>query len=219
MSFLSELLRDHESKQRLPARCARATSGRPESGVVHEVRHGGDRLHVTQRFSGAQRLPSQPSNSAGRDRGLGPDARADSDRDRLAGAAATAGTQAQLRALARKLVDAGAPGVVVRVDDGRGRPVEIAEQASGTRRDARLAAGDEFRMGSNTKTVMATLVLRLVADGRLALNDPVGKWLPGQVPQGDAITLLNHTNGLKRTIQIKDRATGHGRSLDARPWT
>lgn len=106
---------------------------------------------------------------------------------------------AEIQRLARKLVQAGAPGVIVRVDDGRGRPVEIAEQAPWTRRDHLLEAGDEFRMGSNTKTMMATLVLQLVAEGRLALTDPVAKWLPGKVPNGGAITLrmlLNHTSGL-----------------------
>ncbi|WP_231332712.1 serine hydrolase domain-containing protein [Actinomadura graeca] len=115
-------------------------------------------------------------------------------------ARAGAGTQrAQLLRLARNLVDAGAPGVIVRVDDGAGRPVEIAEQAAWTRRDHPLQAGDEFRMGSNTKPMIATLVLQLAAEGRLALGDPVEKWLPGQVPGGEAITLrmlLNHTSGL-----------------------
>ncbi|MFB7187256.1 serine hydrolase domain-containing protein [Streptomyces sp. NPDC056178] len=117
-------------------------------------------------------------------------------------ASARSGAEAQrarLTLLARKLVDAGAPGVIVRVDDGRGRPVEITEQAPWAEQDHRLDVGDEFRMGSNTKTMMATLVLQLVAENELALNDPVEKWLPGRVPNGGAITLrmlLNHTSGL-----------------------
>ncbi|MEU8578779.1 serine hydrolase domain-containing protein [Streptomyces asoensis] len=108
-------------------------------------------------------------------------------------------THAHLRALARELVEEGVPGVIVRVDDGEGRPVEIAEQAAWTRKDHRLRADDEVREASSTKTVMATLVLQLVAEHRLALTDPVGKWLPGQVRNGGAITLrmlLNHTSGL-----------------------
>ncbi|WP_344071680.1 serine hydrolase domain-containing protein [Streptomyces crystallinus] len=90
--------------------------------------------------------------------------------------------------------------MIVRVDDGRGRPVEVVEQARWARKGHRLKAGDEFRMGSNTKTMMATLVLQLVAQDRLALTDPVEKWLPGRVPDGRAITLrmlLNHTSGLR----------------------
>jgi D-alanyl-D-alanine carboxypeptidase len=105
----------------------------------------------------------------------------------------------QLRQLARDLVAAGAPGVVVRVDDGHGRPVEIAEQADWSRRDHQLRPDDEFREASNTKTMMATLVLQLVAERKLSLTDPVEKWLPGKVPNGTAITLrmlLNHTSGL-----------------------
>lgn len=115
------------------------------------------------------------------------------------GSGTTSQQRAQLTQLARELVAAGAPGVVVRVDDGHGRPLEITEQAPWTRPDHRLRAGDEFRMGSSTKTVMATLVLQLVGEGKLALTDPVDTWLPGQIPNGRAITLrmlLNHTSGL-----------------------
>ncbi|WP_344928731.1 serine hydrolase domain-containing protein, partial [Streptosporangium carneum] len=129
--------------------------------------------------------------------------------------------RAQLQQLARNLVDAGAPGVIVRVDDGRGRPVEIAAQATWTRGDHLLKAGDEFRMGSNTKTMIATLVLQLVAEGRLALTDPVEKWLPGKVPNGRAITLrmlLNHTSGLfDYTEDASLRPSILGR--DRRQWT
>jgi D-alanyl-D-alanine carboxypeptidase len=97
------------------------------------------------------------------------------------------------------VVEAGAPGVIVRVDDGGGRPIRIAEQAAWTRSDHLLGAGDAYRMGSNTKTMTATLVLQLADEGRLALTDTVDRWLPGRVPNGTAITLrmlLNHTSGL-----------------------
>ncbi|MEU9190622.1 serine hydrolase domain-containing protein [Streptomyces sp. NPDC048484] len=118
-----------------------------------------------------------------------------------------AAQKAQLEKLAQQDVDAGAPGVVVRVDKGNdkgkgkgnGRVIEIARQASWTRSDHTLAASDRFRMGSNTKTMVAAVILQLVAEHRLQLTDPVGKWLPGLVPNGGAITmrmLLNHTSGL-----------------------
>ncbi|MFI6504914.1 serine hydrolase domain-containing protein [Nonomuraea typhae] len=131
----------------------------------------------------------------------------------------TAGNE--LRKLARELVAAGAPGVIVRVDDGRGRPVEIAEQAAWTRRDHLLKADDEFRVASNTKTMTATLVLQLAAEGKLALTDPVEKWLPGKVPNGGAITLrmlLNHTSGLfDYTTDPAIRPSMLGK--DRRRWT
>src|SRR4051812_37009289 len=92
---------------------------------------------------------------------------------------------AQLQDLARKLVAAGAPGVIVRVDAGRGRPIEITAQAPWAKKDHLLKAGDEYRVASNTKTMIATIVLQLAAEGRLALSDPVEKWLPGKVPGGE----------------------------------
>lgn len=48
-----------------------------------------------------------------------------------------------------------------------------------------------FRVGSITKTFVATVVLQLAGEGRLRLDDTVEVWLPGVVPGGDGITLLN----------------------------
>ncbi|WP_106400865.1 serine hydrolase domain-containing protein [Actinocorallia populi] len=133
----------------------------------------------------------------------------------------TGAQHARLQELAETLIDAGAPGVIVRVDDGGGRPVEIAEQAPWTRRDHLLRAGDEYRMGSSTKTMMAALVLQLAAEGVLALTDSVEKWLPGKVPGGEAVTLrmlLNHTSGLfDYTEDPVIRPSMIGR--DRRRWT
>jgi D-alanyl-D-alanine carboxypeptidase len=60
-----------------------------------------------------------------------------------------------------------------------------------------------FRMGSNTKTFVAVVVLQLVAEGRLSLDDTVQRWLPGVVTgngnNGAAVTvrqLLQHTSGI-----------------------
>jgi CubicO group peptidase (beta-lactamase class C family) len=67
---------------------------------------------------------------------------------------------------------------------------------------ARLAAVDPYgrsAIGSVTKTFVATVVLQLVAEGKLGLDDSVERRLPGIVPNGAAITLrmlLNHTSGL-----------------------
>ncbi|WP_107102358.1 serine hydrolase domain-containing protein [Streptomyces phaeochromogenes] len=127
----------------------------------------------------------------------------------------------RLATLAQRDVNAGAPGVIVRVDKGNGRPIEIARQAPWTRADHTLAADDQFRMGSNTKTMVATVVLQLVAEHRLKLTDPVEKWLPGLIPNGAAITvrmLLNHTSGLFNYLIDPDvfkAFTGR----DTRAWT
>ena len=50
-----------------------------------------------------------------------------------------------------------------------------------------------------TKPFVATLVLQLVAEGRLSLADTVERWLPGILPYGNQVTirqLLNHTSGI-----------------------
>jgi D-alanyl-D-alanine carboxypeptidase len=62
---------------------------------------------------------------------------------------------------------------------------------------------DRYRVGSITKTFVATVVLQLEAEGRLSLDDTVDEWLPGVVEgngnHGESITLrqlLNHTSGV-----------------------
>ena len=59
------------------------------------------------------------------------------------------------------------------------------------------------RAGSNTKTFTAVVVLQLVAEGRVELDAPIERYLPGLVRgegiDGNAITvrqLLQHTSGL-----------------------
>jgi D-alanyl-D-alanine carboxypeptidase len=47
---------------------------------------------------------------------------------------------------------------------------------------------DLFRVGSNTKTMTATVILQLVEEGKLKLNDPISKFEPG-VPNGKNITI------------------------------
>src|SRR5688572_32428551 len=41
--------------------------------------------------------------------------------------------------------------------------------------------GSHFRIGSNTKTFIATVILQLEAEGKLSLDDTVERWLPGVV--------------------------------------
>jgi CubicO group peptidase (beta-lactamase class C family) len=97
-----------------------------------------------------------------------------------------------------RVVEAGAPGVVVLVRIGE-RTWQGASGLSdlGAHRPAR--AGDRFRVGSVTKSFVATVVLQLVGEGRLGLDDTLERWLPGLVPGGERITvreLLQHTSGL-----------------------
>jgi D-alanyl-D-alanine carboxypeptidase len=113
----------------------------------------------------------------------------------------------QLVAVADQAIAAGVPGVVVRVDNGHGPVVSFARQGVWNTDDHVLRASDTFRMGSNTKTVTAVLVLQLVAEHRLRLDDAVEKWLPGAVPNGARITLrmlLNHTSGIADSAYTRE---------------
>ena len=47
---------------------------------------------------------------------------------------------------------------------------------------------DVFRIGSNTKTMTATVILQLVQEGKLGLQDPISKFRP-DVPNGENITI------------------------------
>jgi D-alanyl-D-alanine carboxypeptidase len=60
--------------------------------------------------------------------------------------------------------------------------------------------GARFRIGSITKTFTATVVLQLAAEGRLRLDEPISRYLPGFLPAAYAqVTvrhLLDHRTGL-----------------------
>jgi len=107
-------------------------------------------------------------------------------------------SEPKLRRALDGFVGAGVPGAIVLVRDGN----ETVRMASGYRNLAAktpLRPTDRFRVGSVTKSFVATIVLQLVGEDKLALDDTVERWLPGLVPNGELITvreLLNHTSGL-----------------------
>ncbi|MFC9791581.1 serine hydrolase domain-containing protein [Streptomyces sp. NPDC127584] len=112
----------------------------------------------------------------------------------LAAAPAPARDHAATRAALQAAVDSGVPGAVAQARDGRGDWTGTAGERGGK---------DRFRVGSITKTFVATVLLQLQAEGRIDLDDPVEKWLPGVVRgnghDGRKITvrqLLNHTSGI-----------------------
>ena len=103
-----------------------------------------------------------------------------------------------LSQLAKGLNAAGAPGAVVLVRDTEGVKAAAAGFAN-LRTKERMRVDHAFRVGSITKTFVATVVLQLSAEGTLEIDDAIERWLPGLVPNGHAITLrqlLNHTSGI-----------------------
>ncbi|MFJ4616642.1 serine hydrolase domain-containing protein [Streptomyces sp. NPDC088812] len=74
-----------------------------------------------------------------------------------------------------------------------------------------VTAHDKVRIGSVTKVFVATVVLQLVAEGRIALDVPVRRVLPGLLPaRYAAVTvanLLNHTSGLPDHVGVPEPET------------
>ncbi|MEU8512473.1 serine hydrolase domain-containing protein [Kitasatospora sp. NPDC048722] len=128
----------------------------------------------------------------------------------LAEPAVAGGHDGVQRVLDRAVAEGGLPGAVAEVRDGRRRwygDAGVADTATGRARHPQ----DRFRIGSTTKTFVATVVLQLAAEGRLSLDDSVGRWLPGLVDgpgyQPDRITvrqLLDHTSGVFNYVMDED---------------
>ncbi len=125
----------------------------------------------------------------------------------LAGVAMAAGLAAapasaepdrdDVRQALAELTATGMAGVQVRVQEGRDNWTEVA----GVERlgdDDPVPANGRFRVGSITKTFVATVVLQLVDEGKLTLDDPVVTHLPEYTldPRITVRMLLNHSSGL-----------------------
>ncbi|MEC3981419.1 serine hydrolase domain-containing protein [Amycolatopsis sp. H20-H5] len=117
---------------------------------------------------------------------------------------ASAGQRAdQVRDAVRELVSPGGfPGAVAYFRTGgttRRLGAGVADLATGEP----ATPGLRFRIASNTKSFVATVLLQLAGEGEVSLDDSIERWLPGTV-RGPGYTpseitlrmLLNHTSGL-----------------------
>jgi D-alanyl-D-alanine carboxypeptidase len=109
---------------------------------------------------------------------------------------------------AEGVLAAGAPGIQVEYRDTRKPGASWAlRRGDGDLVDgAPVPVGASFRIGSVTKTFLATAVLQADEEGRLSLGDSLARWLPGALPRLDesAITvrmLLDHTSGVPDPTQ------------------
>jgi len=72
--------------------------------------------------------------------------------------------------------------------------------------DVKADGGSMFRTGSITKQFTAAAIMRLVEQGKVGLDDPITKHVPGYNTQGREITvrhLLTHTSGIKSYTEVK----------------
>lgn len=109
-------------------------------------------------------------------------------------------TSSQLRALIKQ---DGYPAALASVREPSGRVRNATAGVGDLRTREPVPVDGEVRIGSNTKTFTAVVVLQLVAEGKLELDAPVERYLPklvrGEGIDGNAITirqLLQHTSGL-----------------------
>ena len=103
-----------------------------------------------------------------------------------------------LRQALDRYVATGVPGAVVLVRDGD-RTTRLTSGVDRLESNESVRATDRFRVGSITKTYVATVLLQLVGERRVSLEDTVERWLPGRVPNGRNVTvrqLMTHTSGL-----------------------
>jgi D-alanyl-D-alanine carboxypeptidase len=112
-----------------------------------------------------------------------------------------------------------APGATAYVAGPKGVWVGLAG-LSNVKTGASMRPDARVRLESVSKLWTATVILKLVGEGRMRLDDTVARWLPGLLPNGNQITvneLLSMTSGMIDTndlleapmyygAQIKDRA-------------
>ncbi|MCL7381346.1 serine hydrolase [Streptomyces sp. 35G-GA-8] len=97
----------------------------------------------------------------------------------------------------------GLPAALAGVNDREGRTRTYTAGVGDLATEARVPADGQVRIGSNTKTFTAVVVLQLVGEGKIGLDATVDTYLPGVV-RGKGIDgrrisvrqLLQHTSGL-----------------------
>ncbi|QJR35683.1 beta-lactamase family protein [Gemmatimonas groenlandica] len=113
------------------------------------------------------------------------------------------------------------PGVVVNVRLADGRSYTLTSGVADLETKRTITPTDHFRVGSITKTMVATIILQLHDEGRLSIDSTVAKYLPNVVPNGDRMTVrqvLNHSAGL--ASYTDDEAFTASLIADpARTWT
>ena len=121
----------------------------------------------------------------------------------VASAAPSKGEAESLKSRAQGLVDAGYPAVLAAVTDSKGESAGVAVGKGSLEAGQAPPLDGEVRIGSNTKTFVAVVVMQMVQEGKVGLDEPIETYLPGLIKgegvDGSKITvrqLLQHTSGL-----------------------
>ncbi|MFJ4189556.1 serine hydrolase domain-containing protein [Kitasatospora sp. NPDC089509] len=124
------------------------------------------------------------------------------------GAAKADALQQRLNALVK---GDGVPGALAAVQGRDGRTHDYTAGVGDTATGVKVPVDGQFRIGSNTKSFVAVVVLQLVAEGKVDLDASVDTYLPGVV-HGDGIDgrritvrqVLQHTSGLPNYTEFLD---------------
>lgn len=111
----------------------------------------------------------------------------------------------QLDALLAPLLPADQPGAAVLVARNGKAIYRRGFGLADVEKKVPVAPEAVFRIGSVTKQFTSALVMRLVDQGKLALADPITKYLPDYPTQGQLITienLLTHTSGIANYTEL-----------------
>jgi len=111
--------------------------------------------------------------------------------------------------LQARVDDGSAPGAVALVAMGDDIEVTVTGSAD-TEGTAPMARDTLFRIASITKPIVASAVMMLVDDGRLALDDPVDRWLPELASPSVVRTPSSPVDDVvpaKRPITVRDLLT------------
>ncbi|MCI4039701.1 serine hydrolase domain-containing protein, partial [Streptomyces sp. TRM75563] len=118
-------------------------------------------------------------------------------------AASAAGPDAVQQALNTLVRDDGTPAALASVKGRAGRTRTYTAGVGDLTTGSKVPRDGQVRIGSNTKSFVAVVVLQLVAERRVSLDADVDTYLPGLVRgegiDGNRITvrhLLQHTSGL-----------------------
>ena len=100
-------------------------------------------------------------------------------------------------------MEAGYPAARAAVSDSKGESAGVAVGKGSLETGQAPPMDGEVRIGSNTKTFVAVVVMQLVQEGKVGLDEPIETYLPGLIKgegiDGSKITvrqLLQHTSGL-----------------------
>lgn len=126
-----------------------------------------------------------------------------------AGAETTGAVQRGLDGLVQ---EHGFPAAMASVRDPSGRSRFYAAGVGDLETGEPVPTDGQIRIASTTKMFTATVVLQLVGEGKVGLDEPVERYLPGLVRDGRNITvrqLLQHTSGLPEYVNFDYKDVQH----------